>query len=95
MREKNTGKMKMDLIDRNRLYLKARYINSSSTDLMTGMSTTYGNMVSLNDIMLEPTVEAIPIKWIKDYMNTWAPYSEMFPAVIKCLINAWEKENEK
>ena len=85
----------MDLIDRNRLYLKARYINSSSTDLMTGMSTTYGNMVSLNDIMLEPTVEAIPVEWLENYRDTRINrYGHLFEEFDR-MLDDWEKENEK
>ena len=39
--------------------------------------------------------EAIPIEWVKNYKDSWAPYSNVFAEVIKCLINAWEKENDQ
>ena len=41
-----------------------------------------------------PTVEAIPIEWIRKYTNhRTVEFGDMW-VFINCMINDWEKENE-
>ena len=39
-----------------------------------------------------PTVEAIPIEWIRNYVSIWI--SEPYKNFVLNMINVWEKENE-
>lgn len=41
----------------------------------------------------EPTVEAIPIEWIRNYVSHWV--SEIYKNFVLNMITKWEKENEQ
>lgn len=40
-----------------------------------------------------PTVEAIPIEWIRNYVSIWV--SEIYKNFVLNMIKTWEKENGK
>lgn len=49
----------------------------------------------MNVFKYQPTVKAIPIKWIRKYTNhRTVEFGEM-GIFIDCMINDWEKENER
>ena len=45
----------------------------------------------INDIQDQPTVKAIPIEWVWNWINT----KGVFAQYISDMIEDWEKENEK
>lgn len=46
-------------------------------------------------VMLDnaPTVEAIPVEWIRNYVSIWV--SEIYKNFVLNMIKTWEKENGK
>ena len=55
------------------------------------------SQASINLILNQPEIEAIPIEWIKQYANRGSDfflYAEEEPAVIREMLEEWEKENE-
>lgn len=64
----------MILIDKNKLIREVREKSFSKN--------------SIKMIMGQPTVEAIPIEWIKNYANEHMSY------IIHKMVENWEKENE-
>lgn len=50
------------------------------------------DMVSRYAIETAPTVEAIPIEWIRNYVSIWI--SEPYKNFALNMIKTWEKENE-
>lgn len=45
-----------------------------------------------DEIRSQPTVEAIPIEWIRNYVSHWV--SEIYKNFVLNMIEVWEKENE-
>lgn len=41
----------------------------------------------------QPTVEAIPVEWIRNYVSIWV--SEIYKNFVLNMIKTWEKENGK
>ena len=41
----------------------------------------------------QPTVEAIPIEWIRNYVSHWV--SEIYKNFVLNMIKTWEKENAR
>lgn len=57
----------------------------------------YSYFYSENRIQNAPTVEAIPIKWIKEWLKKHIPYNNdgtPYIADVYELLEDWEKENE-
>lgn len=58
------------------------------------VSPAYGTCVmgiTEEDIELAPTVEAIPVEWIKQYgERNWLDYGTPYNA-ITCMLKAWEE----
>lgn len=48
--------------------------------------------VSKTQIDEEPTVEAIPIEWVKKWVKNWKPYTNVKSDVFY-MLEEWEKEN--
>lgn len=75
----------MRLIDANKMIkgIKENYV-------------IYGYADFLNDFfrMVEeqPTVEAIPIEWIKEWVNNYCDWSQ--EKLIECLLRTWSKMGE-
>ena len=44
-----------------------------------------------DEIRSQPTVEAIPIEWIRNYVSHWV--SEIYKNFVLNMIKKWEKEN--
>lgn len=50
-----------------------------------------------NVIEEQPTVEAIPVEWIKDYIHRHTQYTTMayvYPYQVESMLEEWRKENE-
>lgn len=45
--------------------------------------------VTVRDIENAPTVEAIPIEWIKEWANNYCDWSQ--EKLIECLLRTWNK----
>ena len=63
-------------------------------DAVMKKSYSQASIQLIND---QPEVEAIPIEWIKQYANRGSDfflYAEEEPAVIREMLEEWEKENE-
>lgn len=48
--------------------------------------------LKIDDIKNAPTVEAIPVEWIRGYVSIWV--SEPYKNFVLNMIKNWEKENE-
>ena len=59
-------------------------------ELLTKVDKEWGLWVEVVNVMYAPEVEAIPIEWIKWYMQTGG--NEYI--VIRTMLDWWEKENE-
>lgn len=46
----------------------------------------------IKDIQNQPTVDAIPVEWIRNYVSIWV--SEAYRNFVLNMITKWEKENE-
>ena len=47
---------------------------------------------TITDIENQPTVKAIPVEWIRNYVSHWV--SEIYKNLVLNMIKTWEKENE-
>ena len=72
------GRKKMRLIDADK-------IGEVSAD-------PYEEGAFQDEIRSQPTVEAIPIEWIRNYVSHWV--SEIYKNFVLNMIKTWEKENE-
>lgn len=70
----------MRLIDADKLMPNAKYKGQYDS-------------VSARDIVNTPTVEAIPVEWIKKRMEHWAEYGNQYITIME-MLEDWEKENE-
>ena len=73
----------MRLIDAD----KIRYRDMSGGSVPNGVWYTF-----LDDVEKTPTVRAIPIEWIRNYVSHWV--SEIYKNFVLNMIKTWEKENE-
>lgn len=65
--------------------------------LGSAINTKIYHTVDASDIRSQPTVNAIPIEWIEEYRQNREDYADEYnaKAVLKRLLETWEKENEK
>ena len=78
----------MKLIDANEL-IKA--IENENPGLsISGAVEKFARIAQVN---MQPTVKAIPIEWIRNYVSIWV--SEPYKNFVLNMITNWEKENEK
>ncbi|MBR2554936.1 MAG: hypothetical protein IKE94_08775 [Aeriscardovia sp.] len=81
--------------------MKQRLINANKlrTDFLdlpncyNGFSDTYDKATIIDVVDEQPTVEAIPIKWIKNYASHNSYWHFWEDDVLK-MVAEWEKENE-
>ena len=61
-----------------------------------GISSTAVLKQCIWDVQCAPTVKAIPIEWIEEYRQNREDYADEYnaKAVLKRLLETWEKENE-
>ena len=57
-----------------------------------GISSTAVLKQCIWDVQCAPTVKAIPVEWIRNYVSIWI--SEPYKNFALNMINVWEKENE-
>lgn len=82
----------LDLIDRNELhptYLQGTYVGG-------GIYVGSGYTLDYDEVVNAPTVDAIPVEWLKKEAEDWEYHNELVAAVLKSIIKGrcWEKENE-
>lgn len=81
---------KMRLIDANKLLQETWEVETKDMFHMTEIV----DVVSAIDIEKAPTVDAIPVEWIRKYTNhRTVEFGDMW-VFINCMINDWDKENE-
>ena len=85
----------MRLIDADKLIQELEKNKTFESDEYTeGVNT--GISWCAEDVVDAPTVDAIPIEWIEEYRQNREDYADEYnaKAVLKRLLETWEKENE-
>ena len=85
----------MRLIDADKLPIYSTIEGIEKSE--KGTVAIIGNWVSAITIEEAPTVEAIPIEWLKSWaMKNWVKSKKCeYDIIVSKLIEDWEKENER